>query len=290
MPEHIEWKQPTAKGKPPRIFPILQKRICFTELTVSELPQHAKEFGRFSLEFDIDTLRRLGAIPVFYIPQPTAEGLDGNAVGVGLLGVTMDARTIIGRLAGLARILNGPTPVAEQLTLNMSFTRSPEQTGNFTINSAEAKSLLRAVGHGTTPWDPLDFGINSLLNFFYPADDVKHDKLLDYYRQREWRIACAFTINGIQVLRVPTASEKARFLKIDPKFFGRQIQTDSGPVNALDNALVHPGLNGITMIQMVRRVIVPAAAVGRVTNILAKLAHPPQIVSTDTLRLAEQAF
>lgn len=283
MPEQIEWSQPLTKGEPPRIFPVLQKRICFTELSPSELPQHAEKFGHFALEFEIDSLRRLGAIPVFYLPQPTDEGLDGNAVGIALLGVAMDASTVISRLACLDRILNGPTPVAEQLNFNTGFTRTPEQRGNFTLNSAEAKNLLRAVGYATTPWAALNAGISSLLNFFYPTDNVKHDKLLEYYRQREWRIACAFCINGIEILRVPMHLEKERCLQIDPEFFGRQIKTEFGLINAPDLALVHPGLKGTKIIEMVRRVVVPTAAIDHVTSLLAKLAHPPQIISIDAL-------
>jgi len=101
MPEIIEWNQPSADGAPPRVFPVLQKRVCFTELNSDELPQHTEKFGQFALEFDTNTLRSLGAIPVFYIPQPTAKGDDGNALGVALLGIAMDANAIIQRLAYL---------------------------------------------------------------------------------------------------------------------------------------------------------------------------------------------
>lgn len=72
-PQLIEWKQPTLDEAQPRVFPVLQKRVCFAELNPSELPQHAKKFGRFALEFEIDTVHRLGAVPVFYVPQPTSK-------------------------------------------------------------------------------------------------------------------------------------------------------------------------------------------------------------------------
>src|SRR5713101_4938638 len=63
-PQFIEWSQPSL-GAPPRVLPILQKRVCFTELSLNELPGHAEKFGHFSLEFEIDRVRRLGAMPVF---------------------------------------------------------------------------------------------------------------------------------------------------------------------------------------------------------------------------------
>jgi hypothetical protein len=277
VPEYIEWKQPTSSG--PRIFPVLQKRVCFTELSPSELPEHAAKFGQFALEFDAATVRRLGAIPVFYLPQPTADGLDGNALGVALLSAAMDAGVIIHRLAGLDEIFKGSTPVAEQLAFNPAFARNPENRGSFIINTAEAKNLLNAVSHMTTPWGPLHLGVSALMNFFYPADDTKHDRLLEYYRQREWRIACAFAIKGVEILRVPTQIEKDRFLEIDPTFFGREIQTDLGGVKTLDQTLVHAGMDGNKLIEMARRIIVPAEAIDEVRDIVKGLTNPPTVMS-----------
>ena len=282
MPEYIEWKQPSASGEP-RIFPVLQRRVCFTELSPAELPEHATRFGLFALEFEIETLRRLGAIPVFYIPQPTTGGSDGNAVGVGLLGIAMDASVVVNRLAVLDGILNGTKPVADQLAFNVGFAREPDRRGNFALNSSEAKNLLTAVGHAVTPWSLLDSGMTALMNFFYPADNTMRDRLLEYYRQREWRIACGFAINGVEVLRLLTPSEKARFTEIDPVFFGRQIRTDLGLINALDQALIHPGLGGRRLIEMARRVAVPPDAIEPVTTILAVLSNPPKVVAIDKL-------
>jgi hypothetical protein len=84
-PQFIEWNQPKLGGAPPRVLSVLQKRVCFTELSPGELSGHAEKFGRFALEFEIDTVRRLGAMPVFYVPQPTSESGDGSLVGTALV-------------------------------------------------------------------------------------------------------------------------------------------------------------------------------------------------------------
>src|SRR5882757_349348 len=68
LPESIEWSLP-LKSKPPRTIPFVQSRVCFTDLTPAELPQHAETFGHFALEFEMESARRLGAVPVFYVPQ-----------------------------------------------------------------------------------------------------------------------------------------------------------------------------------------------------------------------------
>jgi|SRR5580692_1087395 hypothetical protein len=67
-PEVIEWQVPLETGVP-RTIVIRQRRICFTELSRTEIREHATRFGHFSLKFNIEDLRRLGAMPVMYVPQ-----------------------------------------------------------------------------------------------------------------------------------------------------------------------------------------------------------------------------
>jgi len=66
-PEVVNWKKSIGiKTKPHNI---IQQRICFTLLNPTELEGHSKEFGRFSIEFNTDKLRNIGAMPVFYVPK-----------------------------------------------------------------------------------------------------------------------------------------------------------------------------------------------------------------------------
>jgi hypothetical protein len=289
-PQLIEWNQPSFGGAPPRVFPVLQKRVCFTELGPLELPQHAEKFGHFALEFEIDTVRRLGAVPVFYVPQPTSEAaVDGSAVGTALLAIAMDSHVVIQRMAYLDQLFKGSTPVAEQFDWKPEFARSPDGRDNYRLNRDEAKNFIAAIGHAVTPWDNLRDGAFALLNFFHPTDNIKQDKALEYYREREWRIACGFRIKNsdglhVDVLHVPTRSERQRFLEIDREFFQRKISTDTGMVETLNQALVHPGLNGKRLIEMVRRVVAPAEAVDRAAKILGVLDNPPQIISMNELQ------
>jgi hypothetical protein len=277
VPEYIVWKQPTTDGTD-RLFPILQKRVCFTELSPSELFQHAQKFGQFALEFEAATIRKLGAIPVFYLPQPLSAS-DGNALGVALLGIAMDVSAVIGRLAFLDQIFSSGGPVEDVIDFRAGFAQSPAGAGNYRLNSAEARNFLKAFGHAVAPWNALQSGMGALLNFFYPADDVPRDRLFDYYRQREWRIACAFAVNGVEVMRGLTQEEGNRLLEIDGDFFSRKIKTDLGDVGMLDATLVLPGFEGASLMTMVRRVIVPAEALDQAKAILANLPQPPEVVA-----------
>jgi len=283
VPEQIEWKQPHADGSPSRVLRILQRRVCFTELAPHELSEHAEKFGAFALEFDIDVVRSLGALPVFYVPDPSAQSADGSSIGAALIAMALDARSVIARMAGLQEIFDGTTPVAEKLQFNTSFTANPDLKQNVTLDTAEAKNLITALGHGLTPLGALNSGLGALLNFFYPADNRKGGGLLDYYRQREWRIACEFSSLGQQVIREVAPSEREKILQIDSEFFTRTIDSDFGPVERLSKSLILPGLNGKRVIEMVRRVIVPTGALEQARSILSKIDNAPPVVDLNSL-------
>lgn len=282
-PELIEWRQPTLGT--PRVFQVLQKRVCFTELSPCELRGHAERFGHFALEFEVDTVRQLSAMPVFYVPQPISELVDGSGIGTSLLAMAMDLHVVIKRIALLDKMLPISEPV---LDFNVSFARSPDNQGHYKIYRDEAKNVIAAIGHAVTPWNDLSAGAYSLLNFFYPTDNQKTEKKLDYYRQREWRIACSFHLRNkigsdVEVFHIPTSAERKKFLEIDQEFFSRKISTDTGIVETLDQTLVHPGLNNKRLIEMVRRVIVPVEAVKDATSILNVLKNPPTVISITEL-------
>jgi hypothetical protein len=288
-PQLIEWQQPTSGGATPRTLPVLQKRVCFTELSPPELPAHAERFGHFGLEFDVSVVRSLGAVPVFYVPQPSKTTADGSALATGLLAIAADCWAVVQRMAFLDRTFKGSIPVQEKFEMDVGFASSPDGRRKYTLDRDETKNFLAAIGHAVTPWTDLENGAYGLLNFFHPTDNEKSDRALEYYREREWRIAGAFAVNlpdgtRVEMMHVPTADERKRFLEIDPEFFGRTIRRDIGDVQTLDAALVYPGLSGNRIIDMVRRVIVPAPAVDRVRELLAKLQSPPPVIAIDAVR------
>jgi hypothetical protein len=145
-PQCIEYVQPSTNGLS-RILPVLQSRVCFTELSPNELPGHAEKFGRFGLEFEIDKVRRLGAMPVFYVPQPTSYEPDGSHVGSALVAIATDLRAVAERLSELDRILHGDAPVVNKLEFDVGFFGSPEGRAHFTLDRDETRNFLAAVGH-----------------------------------------------------------------------------------------------------------------------------------------------
>jgi hypothetical protein len=275
-PEAIEWSQPIT-NKPPRVFPVVQRRVCFTDLNPAELLEHATKFGHFAIEFEMDSARQLGAIPVFYVPQR-----DGG-VGPSLVAILLDAYAIIGRAEAIHELLKEEIPGNERRTVSIGFARSTLDTKAFSLHREESRELLDALNHEATPWRMLSIGMGALANFFYPADNTIMDGPLQYYQQREWRIACNFAIDGVNVLRDITEGEAHRISQIDEQFFLRPIQTDFGPIAGLSASLIHPGVGNKTILQMARRLIVPGSAVEQSHALIEGVEGAPEVISIEEL-------
>ena len=281
-PEVVKWKYPHADGSPPREQQTIQKRICFTELAPDELSRHSEEFGHFALEFDIDTLKSMAAMPVFYIPQAVSEDKEGvTSLGSMLVIQSIDAMILAMRLAGISKNLSDAPGVT---TGRFDCTFGFQNLKTFSLDVAETRNTLEAFSYAITPPDMLEHGLTGLLSCFYPADNLKDNKALAYYRQREWRIAWNFAIRGEEVMRRPSSEVIDRLLAIDAEFFGRDFPTMSGTNRLADEALIFPGIGDKKIIQMARRVVVPRAALSSAKQILTRFAPGIPIVCIEDIR------
>jgi len=280
-PEIVKWKYPHADGSPPREQETIQRRICFTELSPDELLRHAEEFGHFALEFDIDTLKRMGAMPVFYIPQPISEGGDGvTSLGSTLVVQSTDAMVLAMRFAGIQKMLAEAVDVNEG---RFDCTFGFQNLKTFSLDVAETRKTLEAISYAITPAEMLEHSLSGLLSCFYPADNVKDNKALAYYRQREWRIAWNFATRDEEVMRRPSSEVIERLLDIDAMFFGRDFPTMSGTKRLAEEALVFPGIRDKKILQMVNRVVVPRAAMASARSILSRFAPSVSIVCIEDI-------
>jgi hypothetical protein len=278
-PEVVPWSYPHADGTPPRQQQTIQRRICFTELAPSELKQHAREFGHFALEFEVDVLKRMGAMPVFYIPQAADQDPNGlTSLGSTLVVQSIDAMILAMRLARIKDILDN-SPVGDHLDCTFGF----EKVKTFSLDVPKTREAIEAFAYALTPPAMLEHALTGLLSCFYPADNLRDSKALAYYRQREWRIAWNFAIRGEEVMRRPSDEVGARLLAIDPDFFGRDFETPSGQSRLAREAWILPGLAGKRVIDMANRVVVPRAACTRVQAILTRAGSPTPVACIEQL-------
>jgi hypothetical protein len=263
--------------------------VCFTELSPVELPRHANEFGHFALEFPIDTLKALGAFPVFYIPQATATAGEGVALGPTSVVQVIDAMRLAMRLVELKTMLDGfPSITSERLEWGLGV----QNHKIFNLDVTETRRTVEALTHVLTPPDMLDHALEGLLHLFYPADDAQRDSSLKYYRQHEWRIAGNFGVTDEGVMRLPSVELVNRLIEIDAGFFGRQFPPTKSEVSSVikrlaDYCYVYPEAAGQRMIELASRVIVPAEAVEQARTILKALSHPPPVTSLEGIALYE---
>lgn len=286
-PEITTWEYPHADGSPPRKMEMVQRRVCFTELAPAEVPQHAREFGQFALEFEIDTLKRLHALPVFYIPKG-----DTSPLGPTLVIQLIDAMCVIDRMARVKQALELPN-VPPRVNFEFGFDRPK----SFNIDAEEMRRSIDGITYATTPPQMLSLAIEGVMNLFYfaDADSSYENSTLKYYRQREWRIAGNIGQMGKHLMGLPSKSLSDRLLALDAEFFGREFPrkgvTPTNPSlnnrtvgdRLIDWLFVYQGIDGRHIVGAARRAIVPREAIQSAKAILAKHSNPPPVVAIEEL-------
>ena len=241
-PEVVEWRTPVSLGTPSPIQ-VLQRRICFTELSPQELSQHSMRFGPFALEFDTVALRRFGALPVIYMPQALSEQDHLALLGPFVVGHLDQIRGTLERLDQLAHLDDpayvqnlGSNVVPDDFMVILSNGDASRGTvQEFQIPWKVIRDLLSFIGFETAPFNAMT-GVTSIAQtLFYPTDDDHHEQELGYYRQREWRITANYYVNGLPRGRSLQDEEKDLLLEVDRYFWKGSTHT-SNPNPRVDEA------------------------------------------------------
>ena len=230
-PELISFNESLEDGTSSAEAVIQQKRICFTELPPKELPSHAETFGTFALEWDLQTLRQMGACPVFYVPIVGSSGEDLSGVGAAMLTRLGEAQTILERLQSLAEAVVGMDP-----SQSLSVTKDGKVVAETRATAGAAADLLAMLQHGTQPVSAILASLQSTFGFFYPTENLEYTGLMAYYRQREWRILGNVVHRGTALSSELTNIERERLLKIDPEFLPGSFRSAAMPLSASTSA------------------------------------------------------
>jgi len=269
-PEIVEWKQPLI-DKSFRSVINRQLRISFTELDEKEVEEHGKRFGPFSLEFKIDELRRIGALPVMYIPQHLGQS-DFSSIGSAIVAQTGDIKYTINHLQGLKQFLDinylktiisddeSISPDAVFNLQNVDDKNNNVVVQEFQISFKTIGDFLSYIGYRNAPFD-LMTGILSLVqNLFYPTDDIIHDEILAYYRQREWRLNSGIALEGKNQTRKLNSQEKENLLNINPFFWNKELSDGNLSLKRVDEATVIEAFEGKHISEYITTIRVPEEA------------------------------
>lgn len=286
-PEETKWKEPLRGGSFSKPVKNIAKTCSFTELAPRELPKHSRQFGSFSIEFDLQTFRELGGIPVFYLPRATPEDRGLESLAASLMVRTGEIQVLLNRLAD----------VENEISANVDKNRFIDfekngQQDDSRCSYGGAEDLIASLTDGGQPVNILRNALRALSAFFYPAERSTHTGFLTYYEQREWRLIANMAHLGQDIDRDLTDPEKARLTAIDSDFFSQKMKFHTGTYNRVEQCRFFSELNGKRVIQYARRVIVPSAALDQATDLLADATDAPVVAleELDSCWLRRQFF
>ena len=264
-PEVVEWHDPVGLGTPSPIQ-VLQRRICFTELSQGELGAHSTRFGPFALEFDTATLRRVGALPVMYMPQAMSEQDQLALLGPFVVGHLGQIHSTLQKLNELDQLDSleyhqNQNPEANSIEEDclVVLTNVDDAGGavqDFQVPLKTIRGVLNYLEFETAPFNAMMGATSIAQSLFYPTDDDHHDEELGYYRQREWRITADYYVNGSPRGQSLGDEEKALLLALDATFWGANTSKDRR-IPRVDEALALVRPTPTEILGMVTRIIVP---------------------------------
>ena len=192
-PESIEWEEPLENGTLGTKMISIAKSCSFTEIPLNKLKTHSAKFGYFSIEFDIEVLRKLGAIPVFYLPK--APDCDDSLESL--------ASSLMVRMGEIQEFLNNLGKLEKWAEENsekkMFFPKlvicGEQRIGRF--NSEAIKDIIEFCRGHSQSMSILINAFRYFNGFHYPAENYRYNNRMDYYRQREWRIVANMSFHGL---------------------------------------------------------------------------------------------
>lgn len=284
-PEKIEWSEFLQDGTRSKPIQVFQKRISFTELSPRELPEHARTFGPYALEFTVENLRLLGGIPVFYLPQPGPQERALEGVAAAIVARLADIQTVLARLADLAGLVTTTADKAELIQV----IRNGIPIGVTRCSIQAAEDLLQILRFEVQPPQDLLNTIRALSGFFYPTEDLTYTGVLAYYRQREWRIVANMSRRGVEVTRDLSFNEMERLCELDPEFYGRRLTFPTGEHRRVDQCKYLSDIENRPLWMWVRRVIAPDEAVAEVQALLESLGCFLSVMALSNLAISNDA-
>jgi hypothetical protein len=274
-PEITNWQECLANGSLGPPWTVIQKRCSFTELGPSELRAHCEQFGHFSIEFSPLEFRKLGGIPVFYVPRSVTSGSGPDSLGSAMLARIGEIQRMLSRLVALSGLIantNDKTQFVgiEQQGAGKSFSRA---------SLGAAEDIIALLTAGSQPAEALENALRLFAGFFHPTEDERFTGPLGYYRQREWRLLA--NIRGLTDC-APTAEMVDRLLSIDGDFFGKEMAFFTGLRRRADECRLFPQLDGKAILSYASRIVVPKDAVAEASSLLSGI-RGPRVITLDEL-------
>lgn len=285
VPEELELAgERFAGGRLGSPIQFLQRRLSLTLLTEAELPAHRAKFGQFAIEFDPESGRRLGAVPVIYLPQPNENGeyqmLD--AISATLLYRLREVFFVLSDLGTLERNVEqaGGTDLIEMSPSVHRDTR--------TVEVKPLRDILETLGANKQSFEDLAAACQVIFHLFYPTDKRRSEMdsmslNMFYYQQREWRIISDIFVGADRRERILSDSEKSDLCARD-SFFSEPIETTDPHTNRTltqrraDLCRLLERVDGRLPCEFIRRIWAPPEVRSQVEEMLRNTACAADLV------------
>ena len=243
----------------------IQKRCCFTCIHPEKLRGHIEIFGKFSIEFPVNNFKKMGGNPVTYLAIINEKDYSD------LEGIASMLMIRIGEITDLLTQLSDCHEKINNYNGDMNdFILMKKGGKKYPINCSfsSAQALLNELSANKQPFDILLNAIRGMCGLFVPADDIKNNKSLAYYREREWRIIANMSMYGKEI-DTPLGKKQAKYIcEINPNFFNRKMKFHTGTYKTIDQCKLLKEINGKHILEFASRVIVPKQTVNEVQQIL----------------------
>ena len=258
VPEIVTWHDKSM------MMSLCQLRFCLTALESSELQKHSKIFGDFSLEFSSSFIRKLGGMPVFYMPQALEVNGSFSGVGSSLIRAIEEIRHLLEMVSDLDSAINSkPDAMVVKARVLGAFADNQKEfvTQAFDLDRDELKKTLEFLGAEKQSFQQLANWAVYMQNIIYPTDNQKLDQELSYYRQKEWRIVSGLGHASGQQDRELTKEEKRKLILLDEHFWKHELthHLSSGlqKFRRVDRTRVIEKLEGRPIVEHLSAVYVP---------------------------------
>lgn len=227
--------------------PIVQHRVCFTLIERAELCGHTEIFGKFSIEFNTNILRKIGITPAMYLPifnyddDRHLENVSSKFV-YRLLKFHQEARE-----------------EADQVDSDLK--RAFEILDYSKISSLQSK---RQEILEKRAW------FEGLANMIYPLDNNRYTQENGYYQQREWKLPANLTANGVDITEIASLEQQRELLSINKKFFSKEINYLNQKLPRCSISFFLKSIEQKHILEHANKIIVPRDNISEVKNLLAK--------------------
>ncbi|MEH2554477.1 hypothetical protein V1286_002006 [Bradyrhizobium algeriense] len=239
-----------------------------TMLPTHQLANHSSHFGPVSLEFSALSARKLGAVPLIYLPQAASDQSQATLDKVGYFFVyrIAELQQLCERVFGLQQ------SITQHAGSDLITFKEAESGQSLRINNRQLQALLKII-IGQNDLREFVGVLTALSSLFYPTDAFRHsvdltEDPLYYYFQREWRLLSGLTVDGDRIDGPLTSDERKMVLDSNPDFFGKNITLRHRQLQRIDACTIIRTVEGRPVRELVSSVSVPTEWEDKTRNLL----------------------